>query len=190
MDKSIAEEKLEAANYWAFQLLMSGVCMQLWNRLISISLKQINVANPKLPKFIYQKTMKWNSIFKYDEYQKKNVLNARNNQEVRNLLIEFVSVLTLSRKRKMENMPKIKPEDFSLKIFRNKLEASNTNDINFILKENDPSEIRIASNEFLFQLKNKNLNKSLYWLNWMLEWEKINVRKYKIYRFSDRFKGC
>lgn len=189
MDKSIAEEKLEAANYWGFQLLLSGVNNQLWNKLLSISLKQINIANPKLPEFLLNRTIKWNSILSYSEYQKKQILNTRNNQEIRDLLIELISLLTLSRKRKMETIPKIKQEDFSVKVFRNKLEANNTDDINYILKEQDPSEIRIAANEFLFQLKNKNTNKILYWLGWMLEWEKINIKKYKIYKVSERYKN-
>ena len=42
MSKCIAEEKLEAANYWGFQLLLSGVSNGLWNKLLTISLKQIN----------------------------------------------------------------------------------------------------------------------------------------------------
>ena len=189
MDKNIAEEKLEAANYWGFQLLLSGVGNQLWNKLISISLKQINIANPTLPSYILDRTLKWNKLLAQQEYQKKQILNIRNNQEIRNLLIEFISLLTLSRKRKMESLPKIKQEDFSVKIFKNKLEAKNTDEINYILKEQDPSEIRIAANEFLYQMKNKNINKSFYWLSWMLEWEKINFKKYKIYKVGSRFKN-
>ena len=188
MEKCIAEEKLEAANYWAFQLLLSGLSMNLWNKLLNITIKQVNIANPTLPIFLLNRTKKWEQICQQKDYQKKHVLNIRNNQEIRNMLIELVSILTLSRKRKMETIPKIKPEDYSLDIFKKKLEAISTEDINYVLKENDPSEIRIAANEFMFQLKKKNINKSLYWLGWMLEWEKINIRKYKIYKVSNRYK--
>ena len=27
------------------------------------------------------------------------------------------------------------------------------------------------------QIYNKNINKALYWLNWILEWEKVNIKK-------------
>jgi hypothetical protein len=188
MDKCIAEEKLEAANYWAFQLLLSGISLPLWNKLLTVAVKQINIANPHLPTFLLNRTVKWDKISKYQTYQKSGVLNIRNNQEIRNLLIELVSLLTLSRKRKMESIPKLKMEDFAVKIFKTKLEARNTDDINHILKEEDPSEIRIAANEFLYQLQKKNINKTLYWLGWMLEWEKINIKKYKIYKVGDRYK--
>ena len=36
LDKSIAEEKLEASNYWAFQLLFSGHLNALFDKLIYI----------------------------------------------------------------------------------------------------------------------------------------------------------
>ena len=56
MEKCIAEEKLEAANYWAFQLLLSGLSINLWNKLLNISIKQINIANPTLPIFLLNRT--------------------------------------------------------------------------------------------------------------------------------------
>ena len=121
------------------------------------------------------------------DISKKKIINIRNNQEIRNLLIELISLLTLSRKRKMETLPKIRLNDFTAFGFKSKLEAKSTNNINYILKEDDPSEIRIASNEFLYQLQNKNINKTLYWLGWMLEWEKINIKKYKIYKVGVRY---
>ena len=101
MEKCIAEEKLEAANYWAFQLLLSGLSMNLWNKLLNITIKQVNIANPTFPIFLLNRTKKWEQICQQKDYQKKNVLNIRNNQEIRNMLIELVSILTLSRKRKM-----------------------------------------------------------------------------------------
>ena len=33
---------------------------------------------------------------------------------------------------------------------------------------------------------NKNINKALYWLNWILEWEKINSKKYGKYECGAR----
>ena len=50
------------------------------------------------------------------------ILELRNNSEVRMLLADLISVLTLSRKRKLETLPKIKKEDFIVNIFKSKLE--------------------------------------------------------------------
>jgi hypothetical protein len=46
-------------------------------------------------------------------------------------------------------------------------------------------EINIVVNELAFQLtaRTGNLDKALYWLNWILEWEKLNIKK------SDGFNG-
>ena len=52
--------------------------------------------------------------------------------------------------------------------------------------DGDPSEIRIAINEMAFHIHNRNINKALYWLNWILEWEKINSKKYGKYECASR----
>ena len=51
--------------------------------------------------------------------------------------------------------------------------------ISGLLGDNDPSEIRLAANEFCFNMVNKNMQGTLYWLNWILYWERINVKKFK-----------
>ena len=96
LDKSIAEEKLEAANYWAFQLLFSGHINALFDKLISIAAKQINIANPHLPTFILKKTIEWEKLTSHKVYEKKMQIKLRNNQEMRHLIVEIVSLLTLS----------------------------------------------------------------------------------------------
>ena len=185
LGKSIAEEKLEASNFWAFQLLLSGCITSLFDRLINISAKQINISNPKLPTFILNKKKKLETLLQIHN-SKDYHLVLRNNQDLRHLLVELVSAITLSRKRKLESLPKLKQSDFNIQMFKTRLESNNSNDIKHILKENDPSEIRIAANELLYQLINKNMNKGLYWLSWILEWEKIHIKKYKIFKVSSR----
>lgn len=187
LDKSIAEEKLEAANYWAFQLLFSGHINTLFDKLISISAKQINIANPRLPTFILKKTIEWEKLTSHKVYEKKMQIKLRNNQEMRHLIVEIVSLLTLSRKRKLEGLVRLKENDFSVNYFKSKLEAQDTQHIDHILKEEDPSEVRIAVNEFLYQLMKKNISKTLYWLSWILEWEKIHVKKYKQFKVAPRY---
>lgn len=185
LGKSIAEEKLEASNFWAFQLLLSGCVSTLFDKLINISAKQVNISNPRLPTFLLNKKKKLGKILQIHN-SKEYHLVLRNNQDLRHLLVELVSAITLSRKRKLESLPKLKQSDFSIQQFKTKLESNNNNDIKHILKENDPSEIRIAANELLYQLSNRNLNKALYWLSWILEWEKIHIKKYKIFKVSSR----
>ena len=69
-----------------------------------------------------------------------------------------------------------------------KLEAKHILLLEKLIKHNDPSEINVVMNEFAFQITQRtgNLDKALYWLNWILEWEKINSKKYGKYECSSR----
>ena len=57
LDKSISEEKIETANYWGFQLLFSGYSELLFQKLINIAGKQVNISNPRLPTFILKEQL-------------------------------------------------------------------------------------------------------------------------------------
>ena len=186
LDKAILEEKIEPALHWALQLFLSGLINPLWSKLMSIASKNINIYNPKLPEFIYNKHLQWQSIVDNIKFIKDNSLLLRNHPTVRLLLAEMVVVLVLSKKRKLNTLPKINKTDFIIDNFKSKLEAKDNNLINNIIMDGDPSELTIAINEFAHHLHNKNINKALYWLNWILDWEKINSKKYGKYECASR----
>ena len=186
LDKSISEEKLEPALHWALQLFLSGIINPLWSKLITVASKNINIYNPTLPEFLYNKNQQWQSIVDNTKFSKENIFLLRNHPSVRLLLAELVSVLVLSKKRKLNTLPKINKNEFIIDNFKSKLEAKDSRLIDTIIIDGDPSEIRIAINEMAFHLHNKNINKALYWLNWILEWEKINSKKYGKYECASR----
>ena len=186
LDKAIMEEKIEPALHWALQLFLSGLINPLWSKLISFANKNINIYNPKLPEFIYNKNQQWISIVDNNKFTKENILLLRNHPSIRLLLAEMISILVLSKKRKLNPLPKIHKNEFIIDNFKSKLEAKNNNLINNIIMDGDPSEIRIAINEMAFHIYSKNINKALYWLNWILEWEKINSKKYGKYECASR----
>ena len=186
LDKAILEEKIEPALHWSLQLFLSGIINPLWSKLMSIASKNINIYNPKLPEFIYNKNLQWQSIVDNTKFSKDNILLLRNHPTIRLLLAEIVTVLVLSKKRKLNTLPKINKTDFIIDNFKSKLEAKDNNLINNIIMDGDPSELSIAINEFAHHLHNKNINKALYWLNWILDWEKINSKKYGKYECASR----
>lgn len=189
LDKSILNEKIEQAIFCGFQLFFSGDIRGLWNRLYNLASKQINILNPNLPCFLASRLKLWDAILHKSEVikDKNAILLLRNNQELRNYLVEMITVLTISRKAKLETLPKIKKEEFLVSNFKGKLEADSTNYTSSIFKERDPNEIRIVSNEMAYHLSNKNHKKTLYWLSWILEWEKLHVSKYKKFDVGCRF---
>jgi hypothetical protein len=186
LEKAIMEDKIEPALHWSLQLFLSGYVHQVWAKLMSIASKNINIYNPKLPEFLYNKNHQWNSITENPKFNKDNILLLRNHPTARILLAEMVAVLVLSKKRKINTLPKIKKEEFIIDTFKSKLEAKDNRLVDSIAADGDPSEIRIAVNEMAHHIFHKNHTKALYWLNWMLEWEKINSKKYGKYECAAR----
>ena len=186
LDKALMEDKLEPALHWATQLFLSGIVNPLWSKLITFASKQINIYNPKLPEFIYNKTLQWHSIVDNTKFAKENVLLLRNHPTIRLLISEIIAILILSKKHKLIQLPKIKKEEFIIDKFKSKLEAKDNRLVDNIIADGDPSEIRIAINEMAHHIYHKNTIKALYWLNWIIEWEKINSKKYGKYECSAR----
>ena len=186
LDKAIQAEELEKSIYLSFQLLFSGYVNLLWDKLINLIYKNINTNNPNIPKFMYEKQKKWDSIVLQKIYKKDNILLLRNNVIIRELIVELVCIIILSRKRKLEQLKKITKGDFVLSSFKSRLEAKDSSLSSNYLKENDPSEVRIAMNELVYQMKQRNFDKVLYWLSWMLEWDKLNVKQYGKFKVHPR----
>jgi len=186
LDKAILEDKIEPALHWTLQLFLSGIMAPLWSKFLSIASKSINIYNPKLPEFLYNKTKQWDAIVDNGKFTKDNILLLRNHPSVRLLLAEMVCVLCLSRKRKLNQLPRIKKEEFIIDNFKSKLEATDNRLIADICIDGDPSEIRIAVNEMATHIANSKSTKALYWLNWIIEWEKVNSKKYGKYECGMR----
>jgi hypothetical protein len=186
LDKALLEDKIEPALHWGLQLLLSGTVQPLWNKLISFACKAINIYNPTLPEFIYNKNQAWLHITENARYTKDNILTLRNHPTVRLLLAEMITVIATSKKRKLNVLPRIKKEEFIIDNFKSKLAAKDNSLVEGIFQDGDPAEIRIAANEMAFQIYHGNLAKGLYWLNWILEWEKINTKKYGKYECASR----
>ena len=179
LQKSIMDQKVEEACHWAGEMLVSGHFMECWDRLIIINSKLINHANPNLPFYLWSRFVQALQISLEDRNHGEKMLNLRNNQECRNHLTDIVSVMTLSPKNKLKSLPKVTTEDFRLDYFEEKLEAKGVYLLDKIIKPNDPSEINVVMNEFAFHITSRtgNLDKAMYWLNWILEWERLNIKK-------------
>jgi hypothetical protein len=179
LQKSILEQKIEEACHWSAEMLVSGYIMECWDKLILMNSKLINRANPSLPFYLWTRFSQIIQIILDTKYHGEKVLNLRNNQECRNHLADIVSIMCLSTKNKLISLPKITTEDFRLDYFEEKLEAKHIYLIDKVIKPNDPSEINVVINELAFQITERTgtFEKALYWLNWILEWEKLNVKK-------------
>jgi hypothetical protein len=177
-DKAIREDKYDHAIYWGLQILCSGGADLIWEKLVNIASKSINILNPTLPTYLLTRSREFQKITAQPRYKGEAALTLRNNSDIRSMIVEFILICSTSRRNKLDTIPGIKKQDFMVESFKSRLEAKDTNLSDEYMKENDPSEVRIAANEFAYNLFHKNLSKALYWLAWIYEWAKLNTKKY------------
>lgn len=192
LENSIYEGKIEESCHWGLELLVSGHLEELWEKLIIINSKLINLGNPKLSSFLWSRYSDAFQLFSPNQENDPNLrLNLRNNQETRNRIVEVITIMTLSIKNKLPNNTRIKTEDFKVESFRNHLSTTDTKLISQIIIDDDPNEIKIVANEIAnlihfditYDVYNDKeieikIKKLIYWLSWILEWEKVNIKKY------------
>ena len=172
MVASIKKGLIENSCYWASELICSGYIKDILNNIVIYSCKEINIGNPNLPQHLWER-------YKYitNNCNLENVIDIRNNQIIRNSICELITILCLSKKNKSIEKMKIDNNDFDEHFVKTKLKADNFNLTNDILLKDDPSEVRMIINEFSFHLHYGNLNLVIYWLSWLTEWDKLNIKK-------------
>lgn len=185
LEKKILEGQIESACYLAYQLLVSGHLKSLWDKLQSIAYKQVR--NPELLKWIYYKNRELLRLI--NQYKRpEELLPIRNSQLVRNIITEFVVILTTSAKKDKIELLKKKPSTASFDISRFYTELKNKD--NYIVKDvtgpNDTQEVCYVANELAHSLINKNIQKALYWIEWLIQWEKQNIKKFKKFEVQSR----
>jgi hypothetical protein len=170
--KSMYYQKMEEAFFWTGDLLCSGYIVDLWNIYIQFICKYIHVHNPKLPIYLYKKFEEFKSIA-----NKKADLELRNNDEIRIIFFSITAMLCDCKKDSILDNLKF---DLKLDVDTN-LKAPNIQYIQPYFKVGDPKEYFIALNELVYHLKDtKNKMEVLYWIEWIIEFEQILIKKKKI----------
>ena len=171
--KSIETNKIENACNWITECILSGYIMDIWEKLIQVSSKIININSPNLPLFL---DIKNNYFFNYiKHYDKNNILELRNDQIIRNLLFCIITIISLSPKSKRyDNYPKIRVKEINTSYLQKRLIATSIILPNNFIKFNEPSELRIFINELYFHLRNQigGYENSMFWIQFIIEWEK------------------
>lgn len=184
---SLIKCEIEKACYWGYQILASGGINQLWDKCYSIIYKQINIQNPNAPLWILEKEKLFRYAVTNKLFTKNNILNTRNIQQIRNILTEIIVFICLSNKRKLDTLSfKFNINEFDLKTFYTRLKYKDNIAIKNILGPNDSKEIVLACNELYYNIQNKNIQEILYWITWINNWEKINIKKYKSFTVQSR----
>lgn len=183
---NIIDSKIEQSCYWCAELVCSGQFWDIWEIIILISIKYIHIALPKLPIYLQKcyETFK-NIIHQHDDDE----LSIRNNQHIRNLFTEMITILCQSKKklpmitRKIENN-----EDYNKLMFNNKLIADSNHYLKGVFKKADPNELLIPINELCYHISihSKNSYYAIYWIEWFIQYEQNKIKNKEITTYSER----
>jgi hypothetical protein len=137
--------------YWTLELLCSGLVHSLWQVLFESAAQHINRGAPNV--FLYLVRM-YEKFAPYEsQYSILNMTDIRNNHDVRTLLCETVASITLCRKNKLSPLPKIKADhDFHPLTVQENLKSPSANYARSLTKAEDPLDLYIPFNEFVYCL--------------------------------------
>ena len=171
LEKNILSGNIEKSILWLTELHCSGYINLISIKLMSFYFKHINKANLNIiPILLRFRDQVKNKIKNNDP------LSLRNDQFLRNNFHNIICILTFSPKYKLIKLPAIKPEFFNMKNNQNRILSPNLDAINLFIKNADDKNIIIPLAEILENIKNPGLSKSiensLFWLNWILIYEK------------------
>ena len=190
--KSIETAKVENACHWITECMISGYCIEILDKLIAFSSKIIHINNPRLPQYLWRKyDYFYKTIDNVNLKKEKHlIIHFRNNQVLRNLFFDIVSVITLSPKTKRyDKYPKINEStDFQFETIKQRLHAQCNFCPDILFKFTDPEELRVVMNEIMFHFKNINsgYENCCYWISWIFQWEKKNKRLKHKFEIDER----
>jgi hypothetical protein len=176
--KSIDNGKIENACNWLTECLCSGYTFDIWQRLLIYSTNTISINNPNLILYLYRKNKTIDNIYRsIDKNDRYGILECRNNDKIRNILFSVVTILCMSNKtKKYDKYPKLKDTDFDFENIQKRFVANVYLLNNDFIHFNEPEELKLVMNEIYTYLKNNNYDMCLYWIFWIFEWEKRNLK--------------
>ena len=167
--KCLENSKIENSCYWSAELICAGHYIDLWELIINYSCKNINLGNPKFPIYL---EFRYNSFKNLINSYNNRELHLRNNETIRNLFCEIICVLIFSNKKLKINEIKVNNDDVTnfLNVSDKLIAKDNSLIVNYFYQD-DPKEIYIPLNEFLYCLNNKDLQTTIYWFEWIINFE-------------------
>lgn len=159
------------ACYWTLELLCSGIVHSMWQTIFQSAAQHINRGAPNVFPYLirmYEKFAPYEG-----QYSILSMADIRNNHDVRLLICEVAASVALCRKYKLPTFPKIRPEhDFQQLTIQETLKAPSANYARHLSKKEDPLELYVPFNEFVYCLRpeTRDTTRALYWAAWILKY--------------------
>lgn len=171
---SLKSGKIEHALHWSAEFICCGLFIDVWDTILTFVGKHIHLGNPKLPIYLELRFNNFKEVVQngYVGFE----LNMRNSSKIRKLFAEIITVLCQSKKKHSIESVKIKKqEEFDITTMSSKLKAPNVGYVTNIFKKDDPKELFIAINEFMYHISSdsKNSLEACYWFEWIMEFDNL-----------------
>ena len=122
--KSLVAGEIEAAQYWAAELLCAGHLMMIWEVCFLISARYIHRANARLASYLSMKLLKFRRLARAGEFSAD--LEMRNDVDIRQIFAEMICIIALSPKQHSLDNVVIKEGDFDGEKMALRCRAPNT----------------------------------------------------------------
>uniref|UniRef100_A0A6C0I5H0 Uncharacterized protein n=1 Tax=viral metagenome TaxID=1070528 RepID=A0A6C0I5H0_9ZZZZ len=169
--------KVEDSCHWCAELIAAGHYEDLWETIFLYFSKNIHLGNPKMILYLEMRYEYFKNILNSGKFLTE--LHLRNNESIRKLFAEAISILTVSSKTHSYEPVKVnRDDDFLFDNMSNKLKANNTSYAYPIMKTDDSKELHIAANEFSYHVStSKDTMLACYWIEWVLEFDVVCRKK-------------
>ena len=178
---SLKNGKIEHALNWSAEFICCGLFIEVWDIILIFLGKHIHLGNPKLPIYLELRFNNFKEVVQngYTGFE----MNMRNNTKIRKLFAEIITVLCQSKqKHSIESVKIKKQEEFDMTTMSSKLKAPNVTYVTNVFKKDDPKELFIAINEFMYHLSKDSLNSldACYWFEWIIEFDNLCKKKKEV----------
>lgn len=166
--KAIKKGKVENANTWSIEMVLSGYIENFWKKIIPYISKEINIYNTYLPIYIENLFNQYNNLInkKVDHFEMRNLL------EIRNHVCGITNIISLSTKKPLPKLPKINKDNVGTIHDKSKLLGRDIGLVKQFIKPCDNSEVILVINEIANILNINNHSyahqeKCMFWLAWL-----------------------
>jgi hypothetical protein len=185
LKKKILECRVETAVTLAFELLACGDINKIYTILDWVIFRKIGIQNPVLPYRYFRRFKQFLQIRKQiinnlketgkkdtkHEIEKQAELELRNSTRIRNQIAELITILCHSGKKNTKTAIKCKSEDFHTNKIKEMTKSGDNNYVHSIIRLGDSPETRMACNEIMWGIIQKNETHARYWISWLFQWD-------------------
>jgi len=168
---ALTNSSLEPACHWTAELVASGLFADLWDTILLFFGRHVHAGNPRLAPYLALRADNFRDLAATTQ----NELHLRALPTIQRLFAEIMCVLCSSPKRHPPQTVKVHPSAFVLTELHTKLKAPRA-DFAKLLPGDSP-EILIPFNELAYALTAKRALEACYWLEWVLEFERLCAKR-------------